>query len=125
MSRDLRGMFAGFNATGRKFQVSQKAAPKELPALLGEYRIHEQNLEFINLTEKFLEKQLVSGQEARDLGRVLLWLENVRNGETQRLEQIRARLPDENAEIKLGEAKEEAPAVAVGGVELQKGEPVL
>lgn len=147
MSRvDKRQVFAAMErAIGRKSQMTQKAPKEQIPALLAELVNRESNLKTLALVERFLATVHVAGAEAvSDLSRCFAWLSGVSQGEDLRVKEIKALLPDQNAEIKMGpekpielpdseplpepqdpESPEPAQAVAVGGVELGVGSPVF
>lgn len=120
--------------------MTQKAPKEQIPALLAELINRESNLKTLALVERFLATVHVAGVEAvSDLSRCFAWLGGVTQGETNRVKELKELLPDQDTEIKMGpeepagEAKPEgepekpeaAQAVAVGGVELGKGSPVL
>lgn len=85
-----------------------KEDPKQLA---GEMVGMEHNLETLSLMAKFLSRCTISAADARDMARCLNWIEGMSQGTAARINEIKAKLPK--------------PEVAVGAVEIQKGEPVL
>lgn len=124
----------------RRFQVSNKAPKEQIPGLLAELVNREKNVETMRVIEKFLSEKAVMGSDAKVMAQCLVWLDGSARGEETRIKEIKAMLPDQDAEIKMGPEETEekkgaespapeqpaAPAdTAVGQVEIQKGEPVL
>ena len=110
--------------------MSQKATKEQMPAMIAELVNRENNVKTLVLVKQFLEMVAIRGEQAKDLSRCLHWIEGVIQGETTRISDLKEKLPDQDTEIKLGPEEpaepDQAPSgVSVGGVELQKGEPVL
>lgn len=104
----------------------QMSVPKEqVPALVAELITREKNIEVLNLIESYLKCQTISGNEILEVAQCLHWVAGVRSGESVRVKEVKASLPKEDTEIKLGPEEPAAPEVAVGGVEIQAGEPVF
>ncbi len=101
-----------------------KVPKEQIPKLLGELVNRERNIATMKMVEEFLGRLSVSGKEIRDVAQCMQWAEAMAAGEQQRIDEIKAVLPDQSGEIKMGE--EPAPdKVSMGTMEIEKGEPVL
>lgn len=114
--------------------MSQKATKEQMPAMIAEVVNRTNNIESLMVIQKYLFEVSISGAQAMELGRAIAWVKGVLDGEHARVKELKAQLPDQDTEIKMGPEEPEKPeegadtsqpAVSQGGVELQKGEPVL
>lgn len=117
----------------------------ELVNKLQEYNALCKNLQTLSMIESFLGQVDIKGQDAPDVATCLHWVSGMTKGMTARRDQIRSELPKNDLEINMGpeeqgdesngkaplpdqdplETPSQAKGVAIGGIELQKGEPVL
>lgn len=118
--------------------MTQKASKEQIPALIAELANRSNNIKNMKTLLKYAAEISVRGADAIEFGSALHWLSNVVVGEEARCAEIKKLLPDHDVTIDLtkpdpekpGEDSQPAdtatqPDVTVGGVELQKGEPVL